>query len=82
MKWTESSRVKLSNYMWELKSQPEKEKKEYQPWKNTELSNLWVEMCEAENDWLSCQHGSRKCLLNSVYVQTLKRFDKSKTKQK
>ncbi len=32
MKWTERCWVKLSKYIWELKSQPEKEKKEYQPW--------------------------------------------------
>ncbi len=46
------------------------------------MGDLWVEMCEAENDWLSCQHGPRRCLLKSVYVQKRKRFDKNKTKQK
>ncbi len=39
-------------------------------------------MCEAENDWLSCQHGPRRCLLKSVYVQKCKGCDKNKTKQK
>ncbi len=63
-----------------IKMSTRKRKKEYQPWWCTELGDLWVEMCEAENNWLSCQHGPRRSLLKSV--QKRKRFDKNKTKQK
>ncbi len=65
-----------------IKKSTRKIKKEYQPWWCTELGDLWVEMCEAENDWLSCQHGPRRCLLKSVYFQKRKRFDKHKTEKK
>ncbi len=59
-----------------------KRKKKNQPWWCPSVENLWLQMCQAETEWLSCSDGPRRREKKADYVRACKAFDKERQKCK